>query len=466
MSATTLLRKQRDSDLRNDNTVQPIDVVIPEITIGTKLNIRAIRDDWERIYFYVMSSVSLIVITGIMFLLIGVSSSGGESIVVQLLPFFLILLAYKLFPYLAFYWSVYGNCIAVGPNQYPQIYRVIKDACQFLDISMPTVLILQGHGAFDLYVAKRFSRRGVILITSNLVDEFSNLPSSREFMMYVGRQLGHIKAGHFRWWFFKEVFGPLSLWFYAAWRRRCHFTADRVGLLAAGQLEAAMQALYILTVGPSVAPSTNFREIVDQRSVLFESFWARVQLSFRTYPYMIDRIVRLHDFAVDLGHKEALHRVGVMPIEHRKIKSLPLLIIHGHDRLAMLELRTFLFSKFPGVAQKVMVSTVAASATLPEKFEIVAEGVEGAIALLTPDDTATTLKATEPRMTSRARQNVVVEVGWIWGRLGRKRCLLLARGEVEIPSDLSGIEIHKFASSPEECSEIIRGFIEQLEREL
>ena len=88
MSATTLLRKQRDSDLRNDNTVQPIDVVIPEITIGTKLNIRAIRDDWERIYFYVMSSVSLIVITGIMFLLIGVSSSGGESIVVQLLPFF------------------------------------------------------------------------------------------------------------------------------------------------------------------------------------------------------------------------------------------------------------------------------------------------------------------------------------------------------------------------------------------
>ncbi len=39
----------------------------------------------------------------------------------------------------------------------------------------------------------------------------------------------------------------------------------------------------------------------------------------------------------------------------------------------------------------------------------------------------------------RARQNVVLELGYFIGRLGRERVCALKRGEVEIPSDFGGV---------------------------
>ena len=43
--------------------------------------------------------------------------------------------------------------------------------------------------------------------------------------------------------------------------------------------------------------------------------------------------------------------------------------------------------------------------------------------------------ATEPR----ARQNVLLELGYFIGRLGRERVCALKRGVVEIPSDFAGV---------------------------
>ena len=99
--------------------------------------------------------------------------------------------------------------------------------------------------------------------------------------------------------------------------------------------------------------------------------------------------------------------------------------------------------------------------TLPEKFERLTSGVRGALAILTPDDLALTLKTNTESV--RARQNVIVEVGWFWGKFGRGKCLLLVRSDVEIPSDLSGVELHRFVSSPTECSETFREFIAEFE---
>ena len=108
-----------------------------------------------------------------------------------------------------------------------------------------------------------------------------------------------------------------------------------------------------------------------------------------------------------------------------------------------------------------MIDKADAAQTLPEKFERMAGGVRGALAILTPDDLVVTLRTGSD--SPRARQNVIVEVGWFWGKFGRGKCLLLVRGDVEIPSDLSGVEVHRFAVSPTECSEALREFIAALE---
>jgi predicted nucleotide-binding protein len=60
-----------------------------------------------------------------------------------------------------------------------------------------------------------------------------------------------------------------------------------------------------------------------------------------------------------------------------------------------------------------------------------------AVVLLTPDDVASS-KST-PAQSDRARQNVIFELGYFAGKLGRGRACLLQKGSVEIPSDLHGV---------------------------
>ena len=75
--------------------------------------------------------------------------------------------------------------------------------------------------------------------------------------------------------------------------------------------------------------------------------------------------------------------------------------------------------------------------TIIEKFEKHSE-VGFAVALLTPDD-AGSLKGARSKPNPRARQNVIFELGFFIGKLGRKHVCALTKGEVEIPSDYSGV---------------------------
>ena len=59
-----------------------------------------------------------------------------------------------------------------------------------------------------------------------------------------------------------------------------------------------------------------------------------------------------------------------------------------------------------------------------------------AVVLLTPDDEGCANGGTP---APRARQNVVLELGYFVGRLERNRVCALKRGAVEIPSDFEGV---------------------------
>lgn len=326
-------------------------------------------------------------------------------------------------------------------------------------------MVMQGHGLFEVLVARRFSRRGFLILTSNLVDDLSRLGSSRELMFFIGRQLGLIATGYFRFWFFKSMIGRLAFLFHQAWARRCHFTADRLGLLVAGDLYASEQALITITAGVNVAPSTNIDALREQRRELFESFWSWIRLAFSSYPYMIDRIIRLREFAFSAASTgiEANEpvAVGTLPLAHRQIRSLPIMILHGHDSAARLELGNFLLRRFPHVVPIAMIQEEAAASSLPEKFERLAAKVKGAMVLLTPDDIG--ISVAEGAGGLRPRQNAVLEVGWFWGNFGRQSCLLLTRGVLELPSDLQGVEAHQFRESPTECAAVIGDFVHSLQ---
>jgi len=62
-----------------------------------------------------------------------------------------------------------------------------------------------------------------------------------------------------------------------------------------------------------------------------------------------------------------------------------------------------------------------------------------AVVLMTPDDIGGT-KSQEDAFQARARQNVVFELGYFAGKLGRSRvCALLSDSNIEKPSDIAGV---------------------------
>jgi predicted nucleotide-binding protein len=132
------------------------------------------------------------------------------------------------------------------------------------------------------------------------------------------------------------------------------------------------------------------------------------------------------------------------------------IIIHGHDERNLLALKDILVSKLKLPEPVIMAQQMVPGASLPEKFEQLASQVDFAIALLTPDDVGRTVSSSD--LQPRPRQNTLVEIGWFWGRLGRKHVLLLVKKELELPSDLQGVEYHPFESKVEEVTEKIRDF--------
>jgi Predicted nucleotide-binding protein containing TIR-like domain len=146
------------------------------------------------------------------------------------------------------------------------------------------------------------------------------------------------------------------------------------------------------------------------------------------------------------------------------LSRLPtLLIIHGRSN-DKLSLKNYLQNQLHFPEPLIMAEQPGVGLTLPEKFEAIAKRCDGAIALATPDDRGALASdvQTDSQGALRARQNVWLEVGWFWGTLGRRRFLLLCRKDIEIPSDLAGLEYLRYESDPAERGDDIRKFAEDL----
>jgi predicted nucleotide-binding protein len=108
-------------------------------------------------------------------------------------------------------------------------------------------------------------------------------------------------------------------------------------------------------------------------------------------------------------------------------------VVHGHDDGAKESVARFLEKL--GFEAIILHEQASQGRTIIEKVEAHSE-VGFAIVLLTPDDEGNA-KGKTPQ--PRARQNVILELGYFLGRLGRSRVMALRQGDVEIPSDFHGV---------------------------
>lgn len=133
-------------------------------------------------------------------------------------------------------------------------------------------------------------------------------------------------------------------------------------------------------------------------------------------------------------YKAHVHSRGNMTPQLLLPKSRRIFIVHGHDVAARETVARFL--EKIGFEAVILHEQANQGRTIIEKVEANAD-VGFAVVLLTPDDEGRAMGA--EKLESRARQNVLLELGYFIARLGRGNVCTLRKGGVEIPSDFAGV---------------------------
>jgi hypothetical protein len=123
------------------------------------------------------------------------------------------------------------------------------------------------------------------------------------------------------------------------------------------------------------------------------------------------------------------------PLDMPAPPSTKVFLVHGHDEGARESVARFL--EKCGFEVVILHEQVSSGRTIVEKIEIHADAAF-AVVLLTPDDVGGSANPGSPQHP-RARQNVILELGYFMGKLGRARVCALKKDNVEIPSDFSGV---------------------------
>jgi len=121
-------------------------------------------------------------------------------------------------------------------------------------------------------------------------------------------------------------------------------------------------------------------------------------------------------------------------------------VVHGHDGAALAELKELLRDHL-GLHPVVLSSAAAKGRTIIEKFEQEASKCSYAIVLMTPDDQVTIGENSH----YQSRPNVIFELGWFYGKLGRHNVCILAKQGTDIHSDISGVNRIEFRDNVEEA---------------
>lgn len=110
-------------------------------------------------------------------------------------------------------------------------------------------------------------------------------------------------------------------------------------------------------------------------------------------------------------------------------------VVHGHDEGAREAVARFLMKL--GVEPIILHEQASGGRTIIEKLEHYGK-VPFAVVLLTPDDEGR-LAGTDDDLKPRARQNVLLELGFFVGLLGRENVCALCKQPIDVPSDWDGV---------------------------
>lgn len=144
---------------------------------------------------------------------------------------------------------------------------------------------------------------------------------------------------------------------------------------------------------------------------------------------MIDSLIELLETEIELQPESDNKGENLNPGNN-------VFLVHGHNNgikeavarlLEKLNLQVIILHEKPNSGR-----------TIIEKFVDYSD-VGFAVVLLTGDDRGGSIALSQDKQLLRARQNVILELGFFLGKLGRKRVCALYQDGVEIPTDYQGV---------------------------
>lgn len=149
----------------------------------------------------------------------------------------------------------------------------------------------------------------------------------------------------------------------------------------------------------------------------------------------LDRLTGQVIAQLQIQHKTDARTEQIASSAQPSINPKRVFVVHGHDNEAKLACARFL--ERVGLEPIILHEQASRGMTIIEKLEAHSD-VCFAIVLLTPDDVGAAA-AEQSQLNPRARQNVILELGYMMAKLGRPNVCTLVRPGIERPSDYDGV---------------------------
>ena len=220
--------------------------------------------------------------------------------------FLLIMLALIIFTNRSHHQSLMRQAYQVRSDNLPELANVASVAGKRLQPG-PVELYLVKSKTLNAYT---FGLSGPKVIV--LYDSLLRVMDKNEMAFIIGHEMGHIALSHT--WLITLLggMGGVPMPFGAAvilnfaflsWNRNCEFSSDRAGLLACGDLNAAISALVKL-VAPNLRNNVDFERAMQMIDAQDDNVIHQLGEVFQSHPMIIQRINQLREYAVSAEYRQ------------------------------------------------------------------------------------------------------------------------------------------------------------------
>ena len=208
--------------------------------------------------------------------------------------------------------EAFGGYFRITEKTNPRIYRLYKQALARLDMPKEYPLFCKLGYEYNAYTTG--VEDPIVVIYSSTLSN-----SDGEMLHLLGHELGHIKCGHLLYYQMASQLNGILASFgglattaavglqYAImdWKRKAEYSADRAGLIAAGELQPVLDETMIMLGRSAKIPDMNFSvdEVLNQvedfeidhadiiGTALYVAFTAQA-----THPWSILRLREIKDW--------------------------------------------------------------------------------------------------------------------------------------------------------------------------